>query len=97
MKWWDKPLGPGDVSQHLVRLYHRDQAGGIFITNSQFTAAALKIYREALQQRVVIICQLEELVQLLNLERDLLGFLKEKIQVAIADQNPHYEPLRNNF
>jgi restriction system protein len=31
MKWWGEALGPSDVAQHLVRVYHRGHARGMFI------------------------------------------------------------------
>jgi hypothetical protein len=34
VKWWHDPLGPGDVAQHLVRVFNRGHARGIFIAAS---------------------------------------------------------------
>lgn len=95
MKWWDKALGPGEVSPHLVRVFSRDQANGIFISNSDFTPAAIDTCREALRQKVVVLCKLEEIVFLLEREEDFIKFLKEKIRAAIVHKNPFYEPLKD--
>jgi hypothetical protein len=38
-------------------------------------------------------CELEEIVKLLEQQSDLAAFLKGKIQAAIIDKNPFYKPL----
>ena len=91
MKWWDKPLGTGDVSQHLVRIFNRGHARGIFISAAGYTRPAVSICRESLSQATVVLCVLEEIVRLLECEGDLKSMLKEKIQVAIIDKNPFYK------
>jgi restriction system protein len=97
MKWWEKPLGPGEVSQHLVRVFSRSQVGGIFISNSGYTPAAENNFREALQQKVVVMCNLEEFVYVLEKEVELKKFMKAKINAAITHKNPFYEPLKHEF
>jgi restriction system protein len=92
-KWWESPLGPGEVGQHLTRLFARAEARGIFISASDYTAAAISTCREALRDKVVVLCQVKELVWLLDQERDLKEFLKEKTRAAIIDKNPYHEPL----
>lgn len=93
VKWWGEPLGPGDISQHLVRVYHRGYSRGIFIANAGYTAASLNICKEALQKTVIVLCELREFVQLLEGELSLINFFKEKIQIAIVDKNPLHFPL----
>lgn len=97
MKWWEKPLGSGEVSQHLVRVFPRAQAGGIFISNSRYTPAAEKNFREALQQKVVVMFNLEEFVHLLEKEIEFKRFLKAKINAAVTRKNPFYEPIKHDF
>src|SRR5207247_4118679 len=42
MKWWNTPLGVGEVSQHLVRVFSRGgQARGLFISYSAYTEPAI--------------------------------------------------------
>lgn len=96
MKWWDKPLGVGEVSQHLVRVFHRDQSRGIFISASGYTDPAITTCRESTSKIVVVLCELQEFVTLLEREVDLKGFLKEKIDASIIHKNPFYQPLRLN-
>lgn len=91
MKWWDKPLGPGDVAQHLSRLMLRTGVGGIFISNSDFTASALETCRDFLQQRVLVLCSVREIVDVLNREADLVEMLRAKIRAAKLDRNPFKE------
>ncbi|MCJ7457594.1 MAG: restriction endonuclease [candidate division Zixibacteria bacterium] len=93
MKWLESAVGVDDVSRHLVRIYHRNSSRGVFISYTEFSKGALEICKEALQQTVVILCTLNELVNLLEHERDLKYLLKSKIQAAIIDKQPFKEIL----
>jgi hypothetical protein len=93
MKWWKEPLGKGDVSPHLVNVFNRGHAGGILISNSGYTQPAIATCKDALTQKVLVMCELEEIVKLLEQQSDLAAFLKGKIQAAIIDKNPFYKPL----
>jgi len=88
MKWWDKPLGTGEVSQHLVRVFTRNCARGVLISYSGYTGPAIVTCKESLSKMVVTLCTLQELVFLLERENDLKDYLREKIQAAIVDKNP---------
>jgi len=94
MKWREKPLGRLEVSDHLVRVFGRGQARGVLISASGFTGPALTVCKESLSRTVVVLCKLEEIVKLLEQEGDLQQFLRSKIEAAIIDKNPMYEPLR---
>jgi restriction system protein len=94
MKWWKDALGPGDVAQHLVRVFNRGHARGVFISASGYTSAAILSCKESLTRAVFVLCALEEIVLLLEEERDLRAFLKQKINAAILDKNPYHEPSR---
>ena len=91
MKWWDKPLGIGEVSQHLVRIFTRNCARGILISYSGYTNPAIVTCKEALSRMVVTLCTLQEVVRLLEGENDLKDFLREKVQAAIVDKNPFHQ------
>ncbi len=93
MKWWNEPLGIGDVSQHLVRVFNRGYARGIFISVSGYTESAIQTCKESLTKTVVVLCKLEEFVKLLEQEYDLKELFKVKINAAIIDKNPLYEPI----
>lgn len=88
MKWRYEPLGIGEVSQHLVRIHYRGQARGIIISESGFTGPAIAICKEALRDTVIVLCKLEEIVMLLENEKNLKAFFKAKINAAIIDKNP---------
>ena len=92
MKWWNKPLGTGEVSQHLVRVFTRHCAKGILISYSGYTDPAVVTCKEALSRMVVTLCTLQEVVRLLEREKDLKDFLREKVQAAIVDKNPFHQP-----
>ncbi|RQW87834.1 MAG: restriction endonuclease [Geobacter sp.] len=91
MKWWDSPIGVPEISQHLVRIYHRGHARGIYISSSGYTEPAIKTCKEALTKTTIVLCQLQEIVFLLDKEEDLKELLRKKVQAAIADKNPFYK------
>ena len=83
MKWLKGPVGIADFSPHLVRLFGRASASGIFISNSEFTEPVLKECANALNQRTMFLCSLQEIVMLLQNENDLLNLLRKKSQAAV--------------
>ena len=78
MKWWDKPLGRGDVASHLVRVYSRGQAGGILISNSPYSPAAVADCKDALRTKTVVLVELQEIVQALTLGRSVRALLDQE-------------------
>jgi len=82
MKWWDKPIGVPQVSEHLVRVYNRAEGRAIIISASNFTDPAISVCKKALQQKVIVLCTLQELVTLLEQNDDLVEFFKQKVQAA---------------
>lgn len=95
VKWWNKPLGTGEVSHHLVRVFSRNCARGLLISYSGFTDPAVSICREALARMVVALCGLQEIVRLLEQEDDLREFLKAKVRAAVIDKNPNHQVYGN--
>ena len=93
MKWLSHPAGVDDVSRHLVRIFTRGQARGIFISASDYAEPAITTCRKSLQRVVVVLCRLEEIVRLLEQEANLKQLFKAKIRAAIVDENPWFEPL----
>lgn len=73
MKWWKEALGPGEVAQHLVRVFNRGQSRGIFVSASSYTAAAIISRKESLARAVIVLCDLGEFVHFL--EQDSLCVL----------------------
>ncbi len=88
MKWWDSPLGPTEVAPHFSRLILRNGVQGIFISSSDYTPAAVSMCRDFLQQKVLVLCTLHEIVDLLNREADFLDMLRAKIRAAKLERNP---------
>jgi hypothetical protein len=95
MKWWKDPLGKKEVSPHLVNIFNRGHAGGIIISNSGYTYPAIETCREALTKKIVVLCELEEIVMLLEQKYGLKDFFKAKIRTAVTDKNPLFYPLKD--
>lgn len=88
VKWWEKPLGKPEVSEHLVRVFFRAESRAIILSYSGFTDAAIATCRDALQQKVVVLCTLQEIVTVLEMGLELQALFTRKIQGAILDRNP---------
>lgn len=88
MKWYVEPLGVGEVSPHLVRMFSRGDASGIFISASGYTEPALEQIKVALVQKTVFCIDLQELVELVDIDGDLPEMLRKKRQEAVVSRNP---------
>jgi restriction system protein len=88
VKWWEKPVGVPEVSQHMMRVFLRAESRAIVISASDFTASAVTTCKEALAQKVVSLCTLQELVLLLERRAGLSWFLRQKMQSTIIEKNP---------
>lgn len=80
------------MSQHLVRVYSRANVGGIIISSEGYTEPAITVCREALVQKVCVLSKLAEIVRLLEGDGSLSELLRVKIQAAIVEKNPLFEP-----
>lgn len=92
MKWEQETLGREKVSSHLVRVFNRSLAGGIIISYSGYSDAAVADCRDALRQKVIVLCKLEEMVRALEREEDLSAIFDAKIDAAIIHKNPLFLP-----
>ena len=88
LKWLANPVGTGDVSGHLVRVYGRGDARGIFISATNYSPGALSACVEALSQKVVVLCSLAEIFWVLENDKELKVFFQKKVQAAILDKQP---------
>lgn len=88
MKWWKEPVGVPQIAQHMMRVFLRAEARAIVISASEYTAAAVSECRQALAQKVVTLCTLQELVMVLEKKADLAGFLRRKVHSTIMDKSP---------
>jgi len=93
MKWWAKPLGKIEVSPHLVNVFNRGHVGGILISASGYTKAAITVCKEALSQKVIVLCELDEIVTMLERQASLKEFLKAKLNAAAVEKKPLHKPL----
>jgi len=82
-----------DFCSHLIRIYHRGYSRGLFISATEFTAAALSTCVEALQRTVISLVTFPELTRLLESHGDFPAFLLEKIRIAIVDKQPYGKVL----
>lgn len=95
LKWWAENIGIGDVSTHMVRVFGRDGARGLFIANPGFAPAAIKAVRDALRQKTFVLATLHEVVNLLTNGTDLRDVLRDKIRAAVIDGNPLLDTTRS--
>lgn len=93
MKWLNAPVGIGEFSPHLSRLFMRPNAHGIFIAANGYTESVLTECKSALNLKTIFLCSLQEFVMLLQRQGDLVAFLNKKLQAAIIDKNPYFEVL----
>jgi restriction system protein len=94
LKWWAENIGVGDVSAHMVRVFGRDGARGMFIANPGFTEPAIRAVRDALRQKTMVLATLHEIVMLLTNGGDLRELLRDKIRAAVIDSNPLLDSTR---
>lgn len=93
MKWLNAPVGIGEFSPHLSRLFMRDNARGIFIATNGYTESVITECANALNLKTIFLCSLQEFVMLLQRQGDLIQLLKKKSQAAIIDKIPYLEIL----
>ena len=93
MKWLNAPVGIGEFSPHLSRLFLRGDASGIFISSNGYTKSVLSECSTALTKKTIFLCSLQEFVMLLQRQGDLLDLLRRKHQAAIVEKNPFLEIL----
>jgi len=95
MKWYEAPVGKGEIAEHLVRLISREEARGIFISASDYTEPAIQTAREFLQHKVIVLASLHEIVRLLEQQGDLADLFLKKAQAAQIHKNPYFKPLES--
>ena len=93
MKWWSDKLGRAEVASHLVSVYGRGDAGGIFISASGYHDSAVADYTTALAQHTVVLVELREIVEMLTSEGSLVDLLRAKIHEATLTRQPLVYPL----
>lgn len=82
MKWWASNLSAEVLAPHVSRLMMRAGVSGLYISSSEYTPSALELADSVLQQRVLVLCTLQEIVSLLEREGDLAEFIRAKVRAA---------------
>ncbi|MCE7925627.1 MAG: restriction endonuclease, partial [Haliscomenobacteraceae bacterium CHB4] len=94
MKWRKDTIGGEDMFGHLGRIYHRSNAHGIYISASGYSPAAITAAKDALTRNaMIVLCNLEEFVKVLEAEQDFVRYIRLKIQSAIIDKEPFTQPI----
>lgn len=88
MKWVAERIGVDLIAQHLVRLFSRADARGLFISTNGFAETAISQCREALGQKVISLCGLDEIIAVLEAEASLEELLRKKIRTAELEKEP---------
>ncbi len=91
-KWEKDTLGRDKIAPHLVRVFSRGLAGGIFVSYSDYSAAAFTDCRDALREKIIVLCKLDEFFFALERQADLVELLHSKIDAAVIDKNPFFVP-----
>lgn len=90
--WRDDPLGKAEISPYLVTLFQSEFAGAIYISKSGYTHPAIEICGEALSQKIIILCELKEILFLLENKGSFFELLKFKIKMAVLEKRPLLHP-----
>ncbi|MBD2595526.1 hypothetical protein H6G74_14480 [Nostoc spongiaeforme FACHB-130] len=85
MKWCKEALSPGDVAQHMMRIFLRSDARGIFISESGYTDAAIIDIKKALNQKLIVLFTLKEFVLLLEGNDSFESLLRTKVEAVQLD------------
>lgn len=63
MRWWDKPIGRQEIAPHFVSVYGRGNVGGIYISYSGYSPAAIEDAKTGLAQKGFVLTELQEIIQ----------------------------------
>lgn len=85
-KWHKGPIGVQDVQVLISRLFVRPGAPrGIFISANGFSPPAINAQQEAASQKILLLCDLSEIVRVLEREESIGRFFKDKADQAITE------------
>ncbi|WP_290565434.1 restriction endonuclease [Akkermansia sp.] len=88
-KWESETLGREKIASHLVRGYNRGGCeGGIFISYSAYSPAAIADCKNALGTKVFVLFSLEEIFKCIQKDGNFIPILDEKINRAIIYKQP---------
>ncbi len=90
VKWEQETIGREKTAPHLVRVFSRGLAGGVIISYSDYSSAAINDCKEALRDKIVVLCKLDEFVRAIEREADLSSIFATKIDAAVIHKNPFF-------
>jgi hypothetical protein len=93
LRWQSGPVDAQDIAGHFVRVYSRPELAGLFISASGFTPEAIAQCVRALEERTCLLCELEELIGVLDADADMSELLARKVLAARGQKNPLVRPL----
>lgn len=91
MKWLKDPVGVNELASHMMRLYARSDARGLFISTSEYTQPVITECVTHSTNKLMVLSSLREFVMLLMSERDLVQMLRTKVRAASLEKNPYFE------
>lgn len=96
MKWWTEPIGVPEINDLISRLIHRGgHARGIFISRSPYAETAIETCKLAYPSGASItLCQLSEIIDLLEEDGNLKAMLKAKTDASVLRRKPFAEVVR---
>jgi restriction system protein len=87
LRWSDRPLDFRQLAPHLVTLYGCPDLRGLLISSSGFTDQAIRDL-SSIQPLRLVLCQLQEIVLLLEQGQDLKALIRAKLRAAETEQKP---------
>ncbi|GAB3799331.1 restriction endonuclease [Micromonospora zhanjiangensis] len=88
VKWWSEPIDIAPMSSHLLRLFRRPDVRGLFISNSGYTDPAVQACRDVLSQKLMVLAELNELTLLLEGDRPVEDWIREKTATVVTEREP---------
>ena len=88
VKWWSDPIDITPMSSHLMRLFRRPDVRGLFISDSGYTEPAIQACRDVLSQKLMVLAELNELIYLLEGDRPVEDWIREKASLVVMEREP---------
>ena len=90
MKWEKEPIGVDSIARFLGRMYTRADVEGIFISYSGFAETGIKTANEALSQKTITLVKLQDIITILDMQKDLRTYFETRIRFTKIYKNSFY-------
>jgi len=90
MKWEQTQIGAEPIGRLVGRTFTKAGVDAALISYSGFTETGVRTANNALSQRVVILVELQDIVTILTLEKDMKEYFATKIKYAKLYSNSNY-------